>query len=93
MQPGVYVSVSGNRAGAQGLAGWVLDLLRSRRGEWAGRERQMRLLETLPLGGKRQLMLVSCNDEEFLVGCGPESVTTIVRTGDRLSGSVAEGGV
>jgi flagellar biogenesis protein FliO len=39
----------------------------------------MQLLETLPLGGKRQLMLVQCGTEQFLVGGGLESVETIVK--------------
>jgi flagellar biogenesis protein FliO len=39
----------------------------------------MRVVETLPMGGKRQLMLVRCGDEHFLVGGGLESVETIVR--------------
>jgi hypothetical protein len=36
-------------------------------------------VETLPLGGKRQLMLVTCAGESFLIGGGVESVETIVR--------------
>lgn len=62
-----------------GLAGWVLGLLRGFRSECRSEIRQMRLVETLPLGGKRQLMLVSCAGEYFLVGGGPESLETIVR--------------
>jgi hypothetical protein len=45
----------------------------------------MHLLETLPLGGKRQLMLVSCAGEHFLVGGGVESVATIVRVQAEIS--------
>jgi flagellar biogenesis protein FliO len=41
-------------------------------------EKQMQLLETLMLGGKRQLMLVRCGGERFLVGGSLESVETIV---------------
>jgi flagellar biogenesis protein FliO len=63
----------------QGLAGWVLGLLRGWRGHREMQRRQLRLLETLPLGGKRQLMLVTCAGESFLVGGGQESVETIVR--------------
>jgi hypothetical protein len=36
-------------------------------------------VETLSLGGKRQLMLVTCAGESFLVGGSFESVETIVR--------------
>jgi hypothetical protein len=63
----------------QGLVGLVLSFFAARRGEREAQQRQMRLLETLALGGKRQLMLVSCCGEQFLVGGGLESVETIVR--------------
>jgi len=62
----------------QGLAGWVLGLLRGL-GRREAQVKQMQLIETLALGGKRQLMLVSCGGERFLVGGGVESVETIVR--------------
>jgi flagellar biogenesis protein FliO len=61
-----------------GLAEWLLGLLRGIRAERQPVAKQMYLLETLPLGGKRQLMLVSCAGERFLVGGGLESVETIV---------------
>jgi flagellar biogenesis protein FliO len=51
----------------------------ARRSATAGRVKQMQLLETLPLGGKRQLMLVQCGTEQFLVGGGLESIETIVK--------------
>ena len=63
----------------QGLAGWVFGLLRGWRGERTAQRKQMRVVETLALGGRRQLMLVSCGDEHFLVGGGMDSVETIVR--------------
>ena len=63
----------------QGLAGWLIELFRSWRGLREARGKQMQLVETLPLGGKRQLMLVSCAGERFLVGGGAERVETIVR--------------
>lgn len=62
-----------------GLAGWMLAFLRRLRRESPSEARLLHLLETLPLGGKRQLMLVSCAGEHFLVGGGPESLETIVR--------------
>jgi len=63
-----------------GLAGHLLELIRGfgERRRAAG-VRQMHLVETLPLGGKRQLMLVECAGERFLIGGGPESVETIVQ--------------
>jgi flagellar biogenesis protein FliO len=69
------------------LAGFTAMLvLRARRGlqrafGWTGRvngEPRMELLETLQLGGKRQLMLVRCNGQGFLVGAGGESIQTII---------------
>jgi hypothetical protein len=50
----------------------------------------MRLVETLALGGKRQLMLVTCAGESFLVGGGLESVETIVRLKTSVCGDGAE---
>ena len=44
-------------------------------------KKRMRVLETLALGPKKQLVLVSCDGERFLVGTGPESVQTILRVG------------
>ncbi|MEO8736329.1 MAG: flagellar biosynthetic protein FliO [Edaphobacter sp.] len=73
-----------------GLAGWVLGLLRRLRGERQPATKQMHLLETLPLGGKRQLMLVSCAGEHFLIGGGLESVETIVRIRTRASQAAPE---
>src|ERR1700682_4556090 len=74
----------------QGLAGWVLEMLRGWRGlpVVQGRQKQLQLVETLPLGGKRQLMLVSCAGERFLVGGGMESVETIVRVAAESAPSV-----
>jgi flagellar biogenesis protein FliO len=63
----------------QGLAGWVLGLLRGWRGERMVQRKQMRLVETLALGGRRQLLLVNCGEEHFLVGGAIDSVETIVR--------------
>jgi flagellar biogenesis protein FliO len=63
----------------QGLAGWILGRLRGWRREHQTQRKQMRLVETLALGGRRQLMLVSCGGEHFLVGGGVDSVETIVR--------------
>ena len=40
-------------------------------------EPRMELLETLQLGGKRQLMLVLCDGQRYLVGAGGDSVHSI----------------
>jgi flagellar biogenesis protein FliO len=44
----------------------------------------MRIIETLALGTKKQLLLVSCDGERFLVGTGPDQVQAIVRLGPEL---------
>lgn len=62
-----------------GLAVWVLKLMRGIRIEREPITKQLHLLETLALGGKRQLMLVSCGGMHFLVGGDMESVETIVQ--------------
>ena len=76
VRPGLDEAVSPE---VQGLAGWVLSFVRSRRGRRVSQQKQLQLLETLSLGGKRQLMLVTCAGESFLVGGSFESVETIVR--------------
>lgn len=39
---------------------------------------QMKLIEVLPLGGKRELMLVQCAGKRFVVAGGPDSIHSIV---------------
>lgn len=62
-----------------GVVERLLGLLRMIRGERESGAKQLHLLEALSLGGKRQLLLVSCAGERFLVGGGLDSVQTIVR--------------
>jgi len=40
-------------------------------------QRRMRVVETLPLGGKRTLLLVECEGKTFFVGCGGDAVNCI----------------
>lgn len=40
-------------------------------------KRRMELIEMLPLGGKRQLMLVVCDGQRYLVGAGGDSIHSI----------------
>jgi flagellar biogenesis protein FliO len=40
--------------------------------------RRTELIETLNIGGKRQLMLVLCDGQRFLVGAGSDSIHSIV---------------
>jgi flagellar biogenesis protein FliO len=72
-----------------GLAGWLLDRLRGAATKRQSALKQMQLLETLPLSGKRSLMLVSCAGELFLVGGGMESIESIVKVQREASQSVA----
>jgi len=71
-------------AAPAGLAAWLLMHFAGRlhlRFPRMGRprdERRMKLTETLSLGGKRQLMLVICDGQSFLVGTGGDGVGTIV---------------
>jgi flagellar biogenesis protein FliO len=71
-------AVSISSCDVQGLAGWALGLFRVWRSKRELPQKQLRLVETLSLGGKRQLMLVTCKGERFLVGTGADSVETIV---------------
>lgn len=66
--------------GSVGVAALLLRLWTDRRANTT-RKRRMQLLETLPLGGKRQLMLVGFDGEEFLVAGGFDSIETIVKIG------------
>lgn len=73
---------AGSRRESGGLAGWLLEAVRllwSRSTERRLAEREMRLVETLSLGGRRQLLLVVCGSERFLIGTGADSVETIVQ--------------
>jgi hypothetical protein len=75
----------------QGLAGWALGQWRGLRCRREVHRRQLRLVETLPLGGKRQLMLVTCGGESFLVGGGMDSVETIVPLKNEVSQDATTG--
>lgn len=67
--------------GQQGLAGTLLQLWASRSSAKAERKREMELLETLPLPGKLQLMLVRCAGERFLLAGSLDRIETMVRLG------------
>jgi flagellar biogenesis protein FliO len=72
-------STASNVAQLHGLVGWIAAVFRGLCSHREVSRTQLHLVETLPLGGKRQLMLVSCGGENFLVGGGLDSVETIVR--------------
>ena len=75
-----------------GFVGWLLDAMRWwRQRELRGRRqqarRQLTIVETLPLGPRKELVLVTCAGERFLVGTGAEGVQIVVRVGvDRVFG-------
>ena len=67
-----------------GFAGWLIEVLQAvwlRAKVRHDAKRQMFIIENLSLGSRKQLLLVSCAGEQFLVGTGAESVHTIVRVG------------
>lgn len=75
---------------AASLLAWVPRAIRNGLGGF-GRdrsERRMELVETLQLGGKRQLMLVVCEGQRYLVGAGGDSVHSITEVGQRRPSSL-----
>ena len=78
-------TVSALRLEVHGVTGWILGVFRVWRGQRETTRKQLRLVELLPLGGKRQLMLVTCAGESFLVGGGVDSIETIVRLNTETS--------
>jgi flagellar biogenesis protein FliO len=66
-----------------GLASWLLAWFQTPlRVKFTGMgkaraKRRMELVEMLQLGGKRQLMLVVCDGQRYLVGAGGDSVQSI----------------
>jgi Flagellar biosynthesis protein, FliO len=45
-------------------------------------EAGLRVLETVSLGGRRQVFLLACGDERYLVGAGAETVGCMLRIAD-----------
>ncbi len=42
------------------------------------KRKQMKLVESLPLGNRRQLLLIDCGNQRYLVGAGADSVGSIL---------------
>jgi Flagellar biosynthesis protein, FliO len=67
---------------ARGLGRGLVWSLLERLGVCRARsEAQLELLETLSLGGRRQLFLIACGGERYLVGVGAEGVGSMLRVG------------
>ncbi len=62
-----------------GLAGWLMEAWRRRRPMRERVGKTLQVVETLPLGARRQLVLVRCGEEYFLVGGGLEGIQAIVK--------------
>ena len=73
------------------LVRWIQTPLRVKfSGMGKGRaKRRMELVEMLPLGGKRQLMLVVCDGQRFLVGAGGDSIHSIAEMRSPLASGFA----
>jgi flagellar biogenesis protein FliO len=53
--------------------------VRMRRAQAQGsKRRQMKLVESLQLGNRRQLLLVVCDNQRYLVGAGADNVGSIL---------------
>jgi flagellar biogenesis protein FliO len=86
---GALLQISGGSSKeGRGAVGWILDRLLALRSRNMAEARELQLLETLSLGGRRQLMLVECGSRRFLVGVGAESVQTIVAVAEQTLASV-----
>jgi len=72
---------------AAGLRGAIEALMRgvrsvAKRQPWGAKKRRMEMVESLTLGGRKQLFLVECDRQRYLVGGGAEGVATIVAMGE-----------
>ncbi|MGD0888275.1 MAG: flagellar biosynthetic protein FliO [Acidobacteriaceae bacterium] len=81
----------GAREPGSGLASWLLAWFQTPlRVRFSGigkarAKRRMELVEMLQLGGKRQLMLVVCDGQRYLVGAGGDSVQSIAEMREPLA--------
>lgn len=58
------------------------------RGAKAGRIRQMELIEVLGLGGRREMMLVRCGGERYLVAASGEHIQSVTAVSGRAEHGV-----
>ena len=76
--------VAGARPVERSLVHRLIDgILTAIGGSWDRRNgstaRRLRVLETLSIGPKKQLLLIRCDGEKYLVATGPDSVQSILR--------------
>jgi flagellar biogenesis protein FliO len=80
MESVVEESVGRTQEG-RGAVGWLLGAISLLRSGRSSAKQELKLVETLPLGGRRQLMLVVCGEERYLIGGGPDRVDTMIQVG------------
>jgi len=79
MRSSIWTRGTTTNVGHLGLAEMLLRLWADRRVAKTEREREMELVEILSLGGRRQLMLIRCAGERFLVGGSLDRIETMVK--------------
>ena len=65
---------------------WAELIAKALGGRWSGHSpssRRLQVVETLSIGPKKQLLLIRCDGEKYLVATGPDSVQTILRVDSR----------
>ena len=86
----LHVASAGNTLLGRGVWDWLIGWLVQqfggfRTGGSSVGGPQMQVLETLSVGPKKQLILLRCASETYLIGTGPESVQSILRIESRAS--------
>lgn len=72
-----YLLVCGGLIVAIGLLGWGMRRLLGSRFRPGASRRNLQVLEMLPLGGKRSLALVRCQERDFLVGLAEQGIRLV----------------
>ena len=72
-----YFAVCGTLLAVIGLLGWGFRRLVAGNLRVRAEKRSLRVLDVLPLGGKRRLAVVRCYDRTFVLGLGDHEVTPI----------------
>lgn len=91
MRSSIWTRGTTTNVGHPGLAEMLLRLWADRRVAKTEREREMELVEILSLGGRRQLMLIRCAGERFLVGGSLDRIETMVKLESGDPGSARKG--